>query len=99
MLESSSPVCVLNGTIETDGVLRLASPVALPPGPVRIEVRPAVTVRSAAEKWRGLDEIWERRRQRGAVSRTKEEIDEDLRQQRQEWEDRQQMLDACRPTR
>lgn len=93
---------VLDAVVLDGGRLQLLSNhVDWPAGEVRVEVRPVEKVEtySGARALQAVQEIWERRRRRGAVSRTKAEIDEDIRQQRQEWEDRQATLDACRPKR
>ena len=93
---------VIDAVVHDDGRLELLNDhVDWPAGEMRVEVRPVEKKEpySGARALQALHEIWEQNRLAGRVGRTKEEIDEDIRQQRQEWEDRQEALDACRPKR
>lgn len=81
---------VVRGTVTSDGKLELGEPIGLPPGPVEVTVT-ALVVRASPTGtwWDVLQQIWDAQEARGFVGRTREEIDEDVRQMRDEWEEHQ----------
>src|SRR5436309_954128 len=87
---------VVRGTVTADGTLELAGPVGLPPGPVEVTVTaaPAPQAESPAKGWWDvLQEIRAEREARGFAFRSKDEIDADIRQMRDEWDEHQVALE------
>lgn len=79
---------VVQGTVTADGTLELAGPVGLPPGPVEVTV--TVTATTPETDWWGLlQKIRAEREAQGIPDRTREEIDDEIRQMRDEWEEHQ----------
>ena len=86
------PVTVeLEGTLRPDGSLLLDRKPDLPPGRVCVTLRSQVTAEQRF--WDTMNTIWEGQKARGHVSRSREEIDAELKAERQEWEDHQQALE------
>ena len=84
---SAGPV-VVHGRIRPDGTLELNQPVGLPPGEVQVTVEPLAGESSPKEDLGTLMErIWAAQRARGYQPRTREEIDADLNQMRDEAEE------------
>ena len=95
----------LQGTIRADGSLELDDPVAMPEGRVLVTVRPVVQPESNDPFWPRMEQVWAGQRARGHVPRTKEQIDAELRELRDDAEDEmratERLHDECRraPTR
>src|SRR5947209_12884789 len=87
----SQETVVLQGTVRPDGRLELPDRVALPPGPVEVTVR-ALAAPAGEDLLSFLARIRAEQQARGHVPRTREEIDEEIRQLREEWGTR---LNAC----
>jgi hypothetical protein len=81
----SQEVVQLRGTLKADGTLELPTKVALPPGPVEVTVRP-VAAPGGEDLLSLLARIRAEQQASGHVARTREEIDEEVRQLRDEWE-------------
>jgi hypothetical protein len=77
---------VVQGTVTADGTLHLTGPVGLPPGPVEVIVTAAKST-SGEDMMTLLTRIRAEQKARGHVPRTAEEIDEDIRQMRDEWDE------------
>lgn len=77
---------VVRGTVTADGTLELAGPVGLPPGPVEVHVTPAKPA-TGEDLTTLLTRIRTEQKARGHIPRTAEEIDADIRQMREEWDD------------
>ena len=79
----STQQVILHGRIQLDGTLQVEEKVNLPPGPVNVTVESAAM---AARKGtlQVLEEIWARRQSRGAVARSKDEIDAEINAMRDE---------------
>jgi hypothetical protein len=87
---------VVNGTVTADGTLELAGPVGLPPGPVEVTVtaRAAPTGEPTGKDWWVvLQELRVQREASGIPGRTREEIDEEIRQMRDEAEEEMQAIE------
>jgi hypothetical protein len=84
----SKDMIQLRGTLKADGTLELPGKVALPPGPVEVTVRP-VEAPQGEDLLRLLARIRAEQQASGHVARSREEIDEEVRQMRDEWEDNQ----------
>ena len=76
----------LQGTVRADGALELDDRVALPEGRVLVTVRPVVQPASNDPFWQRMEQIWAAQRARGHVPRTKEQIDAELRELRDDAE-------------
>jgi hypothetical protein len=85
---SQEPIEV-QGQVRADGTLVLDQPLELPAGRVRVTVQPLATSEAPnVVRFRELMErIWAGQKARGHVARTKEEIDSEIRQGRQEAEE------------
>ncbi len=83
---------IVQGTLKADGLLELAGPVALPPGPVEVTVR-AVAAPQSEDLLTLLARIRTEQQARGHVPRTREEIDAEVRTMRDEWEEHQQAIE------
>jgi len=88
----------VRGTVRPDGVLELDGPVALAPGRVLVTVRP---VRPEEQPelprgdpfWEMMRSIWDGQKARGHVPRTAEEIDAEVRESRDGWDERQRQIE------
>jgi hypothetical protein len=81
----------IQGTLQPDGTLVLDEKPALPPGRVRIVLESQV---SAADRFLAFVEgIRKRHESSGYVPPSAQEIDADLKAERQEWEDHQLALE------
>lgn len=87
----------MTGTVRPDGVLELDGPVALEPGRVLVTVRPVKTEHPELPKddpfWQMMRSIWEGQQARGHVSRSAEEIDAEVRESREGWDERQRQIE------
>jgi hypothetical protein len=72
--------------VRADGSLELDDRVAMPEGRVLVTVRPVVQPASDDPFWQRMEQIWAGQRARGHVPRTKEQIDADLRELRDDAE-------------
>lgn len=79
----------MQGTIRDDGTLELDTKVPMPAGRVLVTVQPVVQPPPDDPFWQALERIWADQKARGHVPRTKEQIDADIRELRDEWEERQ----------
>jgi hypothetical protein len=79
---------VLQGILRADGVLELPGPVELPPGPVEVTLR-VLAQPEGEDLATFLARIRAEQQARGYKSPTREEIDADIRQMRDEWEEHQ----------
>jgi hypothetical protein len=85
---SATPI-IVRGVVKDDGTLELAEKVNLPPGPVQVTVQPAPQPVPPEDTLGALMErIWAGQRARGFVPRTKEQIDADLDELRNEVEEK-----------
>jgi hypothetical protein len=93
----------LQGTVRADGSLELDDRIAMPEGRVLVTVRPIVQPASDDPFWQRMERIWAGQRARGHIPRTKEQIDAELRELRDEAEVEmraiEQLHDACRGER
>jgi hypothetical protein len=83
---------VIQGIVKAGGMLELASPVTLPPGPVEVTVR-AVAPTRGEDLLTLLARIRTEQEGSGYIPRTREEIDADMRNMRDEWEEHQMAIE------
>jgi len=76
----------LQGTVKSDGTLELDDKVPMPSGRVLVTVQPVVQPPPNDPFWQRLEQIWSGQRARGHVPRTKEEIDAELQELRNDAE-------------
>ncbi len=88
----SANVVVLEGLVNSDGTLVLDGKVDLPVGRVKVTVELTHDL-SKDSFWQMMESIWAAQRARGHVPRTKEEIDAEIRELRDDWEERQESLE------
>jgi hypothetical protein len=85
----------VHGVLHSDGTLEIDQPVGLPPGEVRVTIE-SMPQDPKPDFMAVLEEIWAERKQLGMKGRSKEEIDADIDAMREEWDERERELDACR---
>jgi hypothetical protein len=93
----------LQGTVLADGSLKLTTPVSLEPGPVEVTIRPARSPGQGETAVAVLRRIHAEQDAAGYVPRTAEEINASIREMHDEWDERQQAIEAlqeaCRRAR
>jgi hypothetical protein len=94
-----TPVTV-QGTIRPDGQLELDRPLPLAAGRVQVTVEPLPTSGEPDRFWKMMEGIWTDLRAGGRPSRSREEIDAEVRALREEAEEEMQAVErlheACR---
>lgn len=87
----------MTGTVRPDGVLELDGPVALGPGRVTVTVRPVQEQQPELPKddpfWQMMRSIWDGQQARGHIPRSAEEIDAEVRESREGWDERQRGIE------
>jgi hypothetical protein len=79
---------IVTGTLTDAQTVRLDEPLPLPTGKVRVVVEVAAADASAQPSFRQVVQaIWEAQRRRGHVPRTAEEIQAQVREERESWGD------------
>lgn len=76
----------LQGTVKADGSLELDGRVAMPEGRVLVTVQPVEPPAPNDPFWQRMEQIWAGQRARGHRPRTREQIDADLRELRDDAE-------------
>src|SRR3954463_10259256 len=93
----SAPRIEITGTVKPGGVLELDGPVALEPGRVIVPVRPAADQSPELPKddpfWQMMRSIWDGKKAGGHVPRRAEEIDAEVRESREGWDERQRQIE------
>ena len=84
---------VVEGTVKPDGSLELDSKLDLAPGRVQLIVQPLPDLPKDDPFWQMMERIWAAQKARGHVSRTKEEIDAEIRLMRDEAEEETQSVE------
>ncbi len=85
---------IVQGLVLPDGSLQAAVPVPLPPGPVEIIVRPVQPAEGGEDVLAVLARIRAEQKASNFVPRSAEEIDAEVRELRDEWEERQLAVEA-----
>ncbi len=83
---------VVQGTLEADGTLHLDQKPTLAPGRVRVTVEPLATESQAGRFWNMMNHIWADLRASGRTPRSREQIDAEIDDLRQEADDRMQRI-------
>ena len=81
---------VTHGTLKADGTVELDERPNLPPGRVHVVLTHEGSSAVKIATWDVLQRIWQQQRAGGFKSRTKEEIDGELDQMRNEWDNRRE---------
>jgi hypothetical protein len=85
---------VLHGTLKPDGTLELDAKPNLPPGRVQVSIQPELSPSPATQGWWDvLQQIWAEQAATGHRGRTREEIDAEINEMRNEWEEHQLALE------
>jgi hypothetical protein len=79
----SQNTVIVQGTVTADGTLELAEKLTVPAGRVQVAIQPLPDVSSDPFLQR-MEKIWAGQRARGYVARTREEIDAELRELRED---------------
>ena len=77
---------VVEGTVKPDGTLELDGKLDLPPGRVQLIVQPLAELPKDDPFWQMMNGIWAAQKARGHLPRTKEEIDAEIHDMRQDAE-------------
>ncbi len=90
----SIEVVEMTGTLRPDGVVVLDGPVAVAPGRVKVTVQ-AVPFELPKDDpfWQRMQAIWDGQKARGHVPRSAEEVEAELREARDEWDEHQEALE------
>jgi hypothetical protein len=83
----SSDQVVVPGRLNPDGTIEVTQRIDLPPGDVRVTVQAVSGGPPKESVWKVLERIWSAQRARGFRARTREEIDAELNQMRDEAEE------------
>jgi hypothetical protein len=76
---------IMEGMVTDDGSLKLGRRIALPPGPVRVTLE-SMAAKANANVWAVLERIRLKRSEWGLAGRSRDEIDAQIRQLRDEWD-------------
>ncbi len=88
-----TPHLTVDGLITNDGFLHVDSRIDLPPGPVHVTIEKPEQPAGREDTWSVLQSIWAARKARGAVARTKEEIDTEINEMRDADEERMREIE------
>jgi hypothetical protein len=98
----SQNTVVVQGIVTADGTLELAEKLTVPAGRVQVAIQPLADVSNDPFLQR-MERIWAGQRARGHVPRTREEIDAELRELREdgvaEIESTERLHDECQRAR
>lgn len=83
----------MQGTVREDGTLELDDRVPMPAGRVLVTVQPVVQPPADDPFWQRMEQIWAGQRARGHVPRTKEQIDRELEDLRDDAEAEMQAVE------
>lgn len=85
----------MTGTLNPDGTLTLDGKPELPSGPVRVRVEavPPAFVPPDTPFWRRMQALWEKLEASGYKPRSADEVDAQLRELRDEWDERQEEIE------
>jgi hypothetical protein len=92
---SANPV-VVQGVVKPDGTLELEGKVPLPAGKVQVTLQPVPDLPRDDPFWQMMQEIWKGQQARGHVPRSVEEVEEERRCNREEWEERMRGIERIR---
>lgn len=90
----SNQQIVLHGRIRPDGTLQIDERIDLPPGPIQVTVEARPEMQGGEDTRSVLEQIRGRRLTRGAVTRSKEQIDAEINAMRDEDEQRMREIEA-----
>jgi hypothetical protein len=89
----SVPAVTLEAVVKPDGSLELGERIALPPGRVQVTIVPIPELLPNDPFWQRMQALWASQRARGHVPRSAQEVEEERRAVRDEWEDRMRRID------
>jgi hypothetical protein len=84
----STPIAVVEGTVNPDGTLELQEKVHLPAGKVQVTLVPVPELPQDDPFWQLMRAIWAGQKARGHVPRSAQEVEAERRAVRDEWEER-----------
>ncbi len=97
-----STTATIQGTVKPDGTLELDEPLKLPAGRVVVTVQ-ALPAAGTDPFWDAMQRVWAIGKEAGWKPRTKEQIDADLREFRDEFEEgflkAERLSEECRRSR
>jgi hypothetical protein len=85
---------IVQGTLKTDGTLELDEKPNLPPGRVCVTVASMASPVYPERFWTMMEQIWSDLGRRGHVPRSVQEIEAERQAFREEWDQRQEALEA-----
>jgi hypothetical protein len=89
----SVPAVSLEAVVKPDGTLELGERIALPPGRVQITIVPIPDLPPDDPFWQRMQTLWAAQRARGHVPRSAEEVQEERRAVRDQWEERMRRIE------
>jgi hypothetical protein len=89
----SHPTVIIEGTIKPDGTLELDGKVELPPGPAQVLITPWPELPQDDPFWQMMRSIWDAQKARGHVPRSAEEVEQERRRVRDEWDERMEAIE------
>ncbi len=92
----SANTVVVQGVIKPDGTLELEGKVPLPAGKVQVTLQLIPNLPGDDPFWRMMQEIWAGQQARGHVPRSIEEVEEERRRNREEWDERTREIERIR---
>lgn len=84
-----SPSAVtVEGIVEPDGTVQVSEKVNLPAGKVQVTLVPLPELSPDDPFWQMMQRIWHGQRESGHVPRSVEEVEEERRASREDWDER-----------
>ena len=93
---ATATAAIVRGTLKEDGTLELDERLDLPPGRVQVTVQPETKPKETGSMMETLKRIWAEQDARGYVPRSGQEMDDQLRELRDEWDERDEFLERIR---
>jgi hypothetical protein len=84
----STPIAILEGTVNPDGTLELQEKVNLPAGRVQVTLIPVPDLPQNDPFWQLMQGIWAGQKARGHIARSAQEVEVERQAVRDEWEER-----------
>jgi hypothetical protein len=89
----SVPTVTLEAAVKPDGTLELGERIALPPGRVQVTIVPIPELPANDPFWHRMQALWAAQRARGHVPCVAEDVEEERRAVRDEWEEQMRRIE------
>ncbi len=84
----STPIAVVEGTVLPDGTLELREKLNLPAGRVQVTLVPMPELSQDDPFWQLMKGIWARQQARCHIPRSAQDVEDERRSVREEWDER-----------